>query len=236
MGRSSDFKFWEENLPVRHRSCGDEGELFQVQRQVEDQVGACSPPMWRRARVEFRPESSSLLPQKHQYSCLSPTSRIRAIIDGQRELMEMIKDMPESSYELSLKDMVDQQNKEDVVLAQEKEVAVAEEEEIVKHKRENRIPRRNTKICRSESMESEVFLLKLFVPASLGSKKKKAKTRKHLRKCPGQASEGPEKEANKEWWKIIFLAIRDTHKNTSNISNRTSEKKHKSRGRRGCLF
>lgn len=225
MGRSSDFKFWEEKLPVHHRSCGDEGELFEVQRQVEDQVGACSPPMWRRARVEFRPESSSLLPQNHHYSCLSPTSRIRAIIDGQRELMEMVKDMPESSYELSLKDMVDQQNKEDV---QEEEVAVAEEE-TVKHKRENRIPRRakraNTRICRSESMESEVFLLKLFVPASLGSKKK-AKTTKRLRKCPGQASEGPEKEANKEWWKIIFLAIRDTHKNanmirTSNISNRT---------------
>lgn len=210
MGRSSDFKFWEENVPVRDRRCGDEGELFQVQRQVEDEVGACSPPMWRRARVEFRPESSSLLPQNHQYSCVSPTSRIRAIIDGQRELMEMIKDMPESSYELSLKDMVDQKNKEDVVV---------QEEEIVKHKRENRIPgRANTKICRSESMESEVFLLKLFVPASLGSKKKKSKTRKHLRK----ASEGPEKEANKEWWKIIFLAITDTNIiRTSNISNRT---------------
>lgn len=66
--------------------------------------------------------------------------------------------------------MVDQQNTEEV---QQKEVAVAKEE-MAKHERTN------TKICRSESMESEVVL---FVPESLGSKKK-AKTTKHLRKCP----------------------------------------------------
>lgn len=242
MGRSNDFKFWEEKLPVRHRSCGDEGEFCEVQRRGEDQVGAFSPPLWGRARVELRPETSTtLLPQNHQYSCLSPASRVRAIIDGRRELMEMIKDLPESSYELSLKDIVDQQNTGDV---QEKEAAVAEELE-VKHIRKNRVIGRakssNTKqICRSESMESDVFLLKMFLPVSLSSKKK-ASPRKLPRICSGQSSEGHEKRANKDWWKMIFLAVRDDHKNTniirtSNISNRTSEKKYKSRRQRGCLF
>lgn len=123
--------------------------------------------------------------------------------------MEMIKDMPESSYELTLKDIVEQQDKED---------AVAEEEK-VKHKIPVRAKSANTKqICRSESMESEVFLLKTFLPVSLSSKKK-AKPRKHSR-------EGPEKQANRVWWKIIYLAITDYQKNTniirkSNISNLT---------------
>lgn len=219
MGRSSDFKFWEEKLPIHHHICGDEVE-FEVQRRVEDQVGAYSPPLWTRAMIDFRQETSTLLPQNHHYSCLSPTSRLRAIMDGRKELMEMIKDVPESSYELSLKDIVDdQQNMEDV---QEKEVA---EETKVKHKRENRIPQRtkNTKssqICRIESMESEVFLLKMFLPVSLSSKKK-AKARKNSKICPGQSSEGSEKQARKDWWKIIFLAIKD-YQNNTNINRQTS--------------
>ncbi|KAI3451572.1 hypothetical protein Pfo_008237 [Paulownia fortunei] len=178
-------------------------------------------------------------------------------MDGKREIMEMIKDMPESSYELSLKDIVDDQpNIEEV---QDKEV-VAEEKK-VKHKTENRIPQKskNTKssqICRTESMESEVFLLKMFLPVSLSSKKK-PKARKHSKICPGQSSEGSEKQANKDWWKMIFSAVKDKqystkiNRRTSNISsNRTSlvennlipgqwsfsEKKCKSRGRKGCLF
>ncbi|KAL1556968.1 hypothetical protein AAHA92_12515 [Salvia divinorum] len=211
MGRSSDFKFWEERLS---------DELFEFQMRREDQVEASSPTLWR------RPKTSTLLPENHQCSCLSPTSRLRAIVDGRRELMEMLKDIPESSYELTLKDIVEQQDKEDVVA----------EEEKVKHKTPLRVKSANTKqICRSESMESEVFLLKMFLPVSLSSKrKKKAKTRKHSR-------EGPDKKTNKEWWKIIYLAITDYQKNTniirkSNISNLTSEKKYKSRGQRGCLF
>ncbi|XP_057770160.1 uncharacterized protein LOC130989992 [Salvia miltiorrhiza] len=221
MGRLSDFKFWEERLPVARHGCED--ELFEFQMCGEDQLGASSPLLWR------RPETSTLLPENHQYSCLSPTSRLRAIVDSRKELMEMLKQMPESSYELTLKDIVEQQDKED---------AVAEEDK-VKHKIPVRAKSANTKqICRSESMESEVFLLKMFLPVSLSSKKKKkkkAKPRKHSR-------EAPEKQANKEWWKIIYLAITDYQKNAniirkSNISNLTSEKKkYKSEGQRGCLF
>ncbi|XP_042007399.1 uncharacterized protein LOC121756011 [Salvia splendens] len=218
MGRSSDFKFWEERLSVGHRCCED--ELFEFQMRGEDQVEASSPPLWR------KPETSTLLPENHQYSCLSPTSRLRAIVDGRRELMEMLKEVPESSYELTLKDIVEHQDKEVVVTDDEK----------VKHKTPLIMKSANTKpICRSESMESEVFLLKMFLPVSLSSKrKKKANTRKHSR-------EGPDKQANKEWWKIIYLAITDYRKSRniirkSNISNLTSEKKYKSRGQVGCLF
>ncbi|KAK4393757.1 hypothetical protein Sango_1846500 [Sesamum angolense] len=153
MGRSSsDFEFWEETLPVDPRSCGDS---FEGQRLVEDQEGAYSPPLWTRTPVDCRSETSSLLPRRHEHSFLSPASRLRAIVDGRRELMEMIQDLPESSYELTLKDIVDdQQNMEEV---QEKEVIV--EEKKVKHKTESRPQNsrktKNRQICRTESMESE---------------------------------------------------------------------------------
>lgn len=188
MVRSSDFKFWEGILPVDYRSYDDEVH---------------SPRMWTKPPAGFGQEISNLLPQNHQNSCLSPKSRLRAIVDGRKELTEMINDIPESSYELSLKDIVDEQKTmgeeepEDIVLAEEKKV---------KGKSQITINTKTKQICRTESMETKVFLLKMFSPLSLGSKKGKA------RKCPRQSSE---KSANKEWWKTIFLAEKDNPKNTT---------------------
>ncbi|KAL0378229.1 UNVERIFIED_CONTAM: hypothetical protein Sradi_3128400 [Sesamum radiatum] len=208
MGRSSsDFEFWEETLPVDPRSCGDS---FEGQTLIaEDQEGAYSPPLWTRAQVDCKHETSRLLPRRHGYSCLSPASRLRAIMDGRQELMEMIQDLPESSYELTLKDIVDdQQNMEEV---QEKKVIV--EEKKVKHQTESRPQNsrktKNRQICRTESMESEVFLLKMFLPASLSSKKK-PETRKHPKPCPRKSLEGSEKRAAKDWWKMIFVAVKES--------------------------
>ncbi|XP_047942678.1 uncharacterized protein LOC125189443 [Salvia hispanica] len=60
-----------------------------------DDSGAISPPLWRNR------SSSPSLP------LLSPDSRAQAIARGRSELMEMVRHMPESSYELSLKDIVE---------------------------------------------------------------------------------------------------------------------------------
>ncbi|PIM99246.1 hypothetical protein CDL12_28263 [Handroanthus impetiginosus] len=249
MGISSDFKFWEEKLPVNGHSRGDEGDW--VLQNIEDQVGAYSPQLWKRAPSETCP----LLPQKHHYSYPSPTSRLGAIVDGRREMMEMIKDMPESFYELSLKDYIvdDKQNMDEV---HEK---VVTEEKKVKRKTESKTPpkSKNTKgnqICRTESMESEVFLLKMFLPVSLISKKKR-KGKDRSKDCKGQSSEGSEKRAGKEWWKTMFLAAKDNQnsrkisRSTSDITSNTTsliEKisvpcqssigKKKCKSQRGCLF
>ncbi|KAG8383855.1 hypothetical protein BUALT_Bualt04G0057100 [Buddleja alternifolia] len=201
MGRSNDFNFWEEKVP-------------------EDQlVTAYSPRLWTKP-TNLRHENSPLLPHKHHYSSLSPTSRLKSIVHGRNELTEMIKNIPESSYELSLKDMVDDhQNIEEV---QEKEVA--EKEKNVKHKTESKMAQKSEKgkckqICRNESLESEIFLLKMFLPASLGSKKK-SKQRKPSKICPGTSSEGSEKRDSKDWWKMILLAVKD--KRTTRTINRST--------------
>ncbi|PKI54465.1 hypothetical protein CRG98_025148 [Punica granatum] len=60
--------------------------------------GASTPPLWRPESPESR---------RRNYAAMSPRSRTEAIARGQMELMEMVKDMPESSYELSLKDLVE---------------------------------------------------------------------------------------------------------------------------------
>ncbi|TXG53070.1 hypothetical protein EZV62_022239 [Acer yangbiense] len=66
-----------------------------------DDSGVCSPPLWRTS------PNSSPQHRKNHYRSLSPSSRTQAIARGQRELMEMVGRMPESCYELSMKDLVE---------------------------------------------------------------------------------------------------------------------------------
>ncbi|KAG2268962.1 hypothetical protein Bca52824_063517 [Brassica carinata] len=63
--------------------------------------GVCSPTLWSTSP----PRSPRHRPE--DYSSLSPDSKAQAIARGQRELMEMVSKMPESCYELSLKDIVE---------------------------------------------------------------------------------------------------------------------------------
>lgn len=268
MAITSDFRFWEERAPIHRQSSGDSSDdyvEFRVQKHHDqDQFSAIdSPSLWTKVpkNILTHEARSPLLPHGHHYSsCLSPTSRSRAILDGKRELMEMIKDLPESSFELSLKDIVEDH-------AEVKEVVLVEEKKTDHYKIRKRIIQRNddkknksSKICRTGSMESGVFLLKMFLPASLTNSKKRSDSRKWpvsngLQPAP-EVSEKSQTSA--KWWTIMFLFLRD-YKNRRNTSRNNSEisssknrlfdgtdmpcqwslcinRKCRSSGQRGCLF
>ncbi|PQQ00617.1 uncharacterized protein Pyn_34808 [Prunus yedoensis var. nudiflora] len=132
--------------------------------------GVCSPPLWKTtSRV-------------NNYRNLSPASRTQAIARGQRELMEMVKNMPESCYELSLKDLVEYKkpmvNEEDDQDQNEEEGDKSTE---VLVRRGNLNEEGNSKkkksekkklVMRSGSIDSGGFLLKMVFPISLGYNKK----------------------------------------------------------------
>ncbi|GER35273.1 hypothetical protein STAS_11543 [Striga asiatica] len=227
MGRSSDLRFWGEKLLKDHHDYTDpdgDGLNFDVPKHLQDQFGDFSPPFWPRTKPsDMRQENSALLP------------------NGRKEMMDMVKDMPESSYELSLKDIVNGQQTMDEV--QVKEVVAKSKK--MKHKMERKIPvSNNCQISRTESMESEVYLVKLFLPLSL-SFSKKTKTRKDSKICSGQSqtSEGSRRRANKDWWKIIALAVKDNQMDTKidkrasgNGSNITREENHYQDSNEGGAF
>ncbi|PWA84709.1 hypothetical protein CTI12_AA156640 [Artemisia annua] len=68
-------------------------------------------------------------------------------------LMEMFDDLPESCYELSLKDIVTKDTKPEM--------------------KKNKKGEKKGSISRSVSLDTGVLLLKMFVPSSLGLKKQK---------------------------------------------------------------
>lgn len=109
--------------------------------------------------------------------------------------MEMIRNMPESCYELSLKDIVDEQQgmqkaREDTDV-DEKKFHLQTQAQIRKQKKK-KITYKTRQISRTSSMESETFRIKIFFPTFLCSKKKTKAAGNCSKVSPRPPFEGPE--------------------------------------------
>ncbi|KAF5780151.1 hypothetical protein HanXRQr2_Chr11g0468721 [Helianthus annuus] len=145
-----------------------------------------SPPLWSKT-----PPSN----------CTGSSSATNTMAKGRKELMEMINDLPESCYELSLKDMV-AEDTEDSGYAIEDKVDVKSK---VKGKKKGA---KRRPISRSVSLDTGVFLLKMFVPSSFGSKKQRVSRSTSI--------DGLNKhDIDVKQWKTWFI------QNKSNISRRS---------------
>lgn len=114
----------------------------------------------------------------------------------------MVKGMPESSYELSLQDIVDDGTK------------IKEVKQDTKKKSEQN----NKRHSRSQSMNDEVFLLKMFIPSCLSCKKKTMlENRSKVSRMP--SLDGYEKPMDKEGWSISCLVSRKNRNNSSGSSS-----------------
>nr|GLL47901.1 uncharacterized protein LOC109170288 [Ipomoea trifida] len=180
-------------------------------RPDDHQSGVSSPPLWHNSP----PGSPG---SRHpNYRMLSPSSRAEAIARGQWELMEMVKNMPESCYELSLKDLVEQPAR--VVVETQEECLIKDygssQQAVVaaeRVKRQESSKKSSGKMGRSGSMDNRGLFLKLVFPISLGGSKKKknpsssgsvgkSKTLAKVSPKPAEGSEKSSKSMDKEWWK-----------------------------------
>lgn len=164
---------------------------FQAQACLEEDLGAHTPRLWE-TNTKF--ESSPLLPQNHHHSDLSPKSRRRVILESRTELMQMVQNMPESCYELSLKDLVGEQQgvqkAGEGTDVEEKSFDFNNQAQIRNQKKKTTYKTRQ--ISRTSSMESETFLIKMFFPTFLGSKKKGKAAGNCSKVSPRPSLEGPE--------------------------------------------
>ncbi|KAE8714322.1 putative Tetratricopeptide repeat (TPR)-like superfamily protein [Hibiscus syriacus] len=163
-----------------------------------DESGISSPPLWK---------TSPQHENRTDYRCLSPSSRAQAIARGQRELMEMVSKMPESCYELTLKDLVEHQQ-QPVVDEPKEESFAGGRSSSYKSERQNS---RKQQINRSGSLDNGGFLLKMVFPVSLGSKKKKNIINNNKNDCNTSnkskvspkptVADASAKTTEKDWWK-----------------------------------
>ena len=181
------------------------------QKEVEDS-GICSPPLWR-ASPPRSPQN-----RKNYYRSLSPESKTEAIARGQMELMEMVRNMPESTFELTLKDLVEQPKTE----AREE---ITTTERNLKNKNMRREGSNRTMGKRNGNIDSGGFYLKLVFPTFLGSKNKKkneylANNSSRVSPRPS-VSDGSVKGGadNKEWWKKDASVCVESDSGVSSINS-----------------
>ncbi|KAF3524982.1 hypothetical protein F2Q69_00050145 [Brassica cretica] len=153
--------------------------------------GVCSPPLWRTS-----PPKS---PQANHQN-LSPVSKAQVIARGQRELMEMVSKMPESCYELSLKDLVEVKTEEE-----EKDRKVFDEMP-QRRKMQSKVVRKSKSDrwvdpVRNRGVNNSGFLLNLGFPVSLGAKKKTKKKDEDDGSVTSRGSPRPSISEDKDWWK-----------------------------------
>ncbi|KAK1436433.1 hypothetical protein QVD17_02213 [Tagetes erecta] len=142
---------------------------------MEENSGVCSPPLWRSISP---PDSPVRFPRS-----LSPASRAQAIARGQREMMEMVENMPETSYELSLKDMVEQRREfTDASVDETQSMEDGEQRLISEDKKQQRSKSKSKNVKRQESSkngriivktgsmnQNKGLLINMFFPFSIGS-------------------------------------------------------------------
>ncbi|XP_074371317.1 uncharacterized protein LOC141712324 isoform X2 [Apium graveolens] len=242
-GSRKDLNLWGG---TETKKCENESELESYEIEFQTVMGdysAYSPPLW----ASTSHIDSNLLPHNHYYSSPSPKSRLQVIQDGRKELMNMFQGLSESSSEQSLQDIVDN----GIIIQQVQDKG----KKVQGPNIQNAVKRQ---ISRSQSMNNEIFLLKMFLPSCL-SYKKKTTFGTHTRVSRMPSIDGCEEPIDKERWSISSLISRKNRSNSSgssssgstsfNISDRsrngdgnftpgcwTYGNLCKSRKRRGCLF
>ncbi|XP_021718151.1 uncharacterized protein LOC110685906 [Chenopodium quinoa] len=214
-----------------------------------------------KSAVNSPPNPTSL--NQQQYQMMSPSSRTQAIAKGRKELMDMVRDLPESYYELSLRDIVDQKPELQMQKEKEKEIQIPEEKkpnkETTKAKETKKQKKSSSKkvkkseskkkMVRSRSVDNGKFLLKTSVFPILGTRKSKknltAASSFKVAPMPkaDSSSAGPGKVGEKDWWKrkscISSESENSNGLNSHSISSRSSSsssRSNSSNGRRSNRF
>ncbi|CAN4127396.1 unnamed protein product [Withania somnifera] len=229
-----------------------EGVQFRVQEMSQHvdygdaESGVSSPPLWKNIPSK---SAANSLQYSMNYRSVSHSSRALAIAKGQRELMEMVKNMPESCYELSLKDLVEknatlESDQEECLINKEEEnftstnFSSTTDQEHVVQQRVKSIRRQESsksnkndhqkkgKMFRNESFEDRRLFLKMFFPVSLESKKKQMKnspkaTSPKVSPKPSEGSDRSSRSLEKDWWKKRFSCSSESDSSNSESTGRS---------------
>nr|XP_043619293.1 uncharacterized protein LOC122591140 [Erigeron canadensis] len=98
------------------------------------------------------------------YNCSSPATK------AQNKILEMMKNLPESCHELSLNDII-------VDDLQDARGKVEQKSDSKMGFKSKKTPKRKLPISRSVSLDTGVFMLKMFIPSSLSTRKSKSSSK-----------------------------------------------------------
>ncbi|KAJ0973161.1 hypothetical protein J5N97_021120 [Dioscorea zingiberensis] len=196
-GRASNVKVgaWAKRITYVNP---DEGEFQGVLGRKEDE-DVPSPTLWEKKKEGGGGERSPGTKSDEAYPMLGLTMRSQMMARYRKEMIDLVRDVPENAYELSLRDIVEIPIPRQV----KTELEVKGEENKEKKKKEKK--KGGRRMSRSESLDTGL-LLRMFVPATMRRKSFGAAggTCSKVSPKPMMADGGGgsmEKGPDGEWWK-----------------------------------
>ncbi|XP_038989449.1 uncharacterized protein LOC120113032 [Phoenix dactylifera] len=241
-GKSDDRKFgaWQRRTPPNlHGDQDDEEEFRWVAKEDDDDSDVASPPLWTKpgSPMTRSAESSPIHDHSrcHHHDVkdrfLYPTPQAQVIAGYRQEMLNMVRDMPETAYELSLRDLVEPPR-----MARAAHETLVRGRELPKDKtkkekdRKEKTKKGMRRMSRSDSMDTGGFLLKMFLPSSLTTKRKSiggsgtcAKVSPKPMLVEGEKG-GLEKSTDRDWWRKNALEEKGSSSGSSSDSSSRSRK------------
>ncbi|XP_065027226.1 uncharacterized protein LOC135651227 [Musa acuminata AAA Group] len=150
---------------------GDMEHASPAERTTGKLGGTPSQPLWKTMESPMaRSADSSPMHKHHNGKQVVPNPGARDIARYRQDMLDMVREMPESAYELTLRDMVETPR-----IAQTVQETIEKRREEANDKAEKVKDQSKGKrrLLRKESMETGVFL-RMFVPISLGGGRRKS--------------------------------------------------------------
>ncbi|KAJ8479107.1 hypothetical protein OPV22_022834 [Ensete ventricosum] len=144
-----------------------------------------------------RSADGSLMHKQHKGKQVVPTPGAREIARYRQDMLDMVREMPESAYELTLRDMVEAPR-----IAQTVQETTEKRGEEVKDQSKGK-----RRLLRKETMETGGVFLRMFVPISLGGGRRKSSggpntcTKASPRPVLAEAEKGGIQSKEGELWK-----------------------------------
>ncbi|XP_009404319.2 uncharacterized protein LOC103987673 [Musa acuminata AAA Group] len=206
------------NLSGYSQRDGDE-DFRWLPKEDGDDSGTPSPPLWKNVGLPATRSADNSPAHKHHHGMQAfPTSRAEEIARYRQEMLDLVRDMPEPAYELSLRDMVEAPR-----------VAKTVQEMIEKRRTESTDrTKEKRRLLRKESIETGVFL-KMFVPISIRGGRRKSFggsntcSKVSPRPVSGEAEKGGLEVTEGEWWEKE-LGGRGSSSSSSKSSSSSSSK------------
>ncbi|XP_073013008.1 uncharacterized protein [Typha latifolia] len=245
-GKTGDLQHgaWTQRTRRQRDIDGDSEEFRWLRKGDTYDSDTPSPPLWKSSKlpVARSAETSPVHSSHHEHHYLTP--RAQTIAKYRQEMLNMVQDMPETAYELSLRDIVESplpriaRREEEMELIKEKN-----EQRVVQKKKEKKKEVR--RIARSESLDTGL-LIKMFLPLSVGGRKSLSSSGTCRKVSPkptvaeGQKC-GADKNKDAVWWKKNEFSdtsssrTSSTNSTNSSISS-SSNNSNRSRSRKmsGC--
>lgn len=220
-GRSDDHKLgaWKRRTPLNHYANRDGEDAFRWPAKEDgSDSDVASPPLWKEPGSPMSRSGGASPIHVHHHNHRSndkdwiiyPTPRAQAIAGYRQEMLDMVRDMPETAYELSLRDIVESPRIAKPVpetLVEGRELSKDKTDKEKDQKKKKKVKKGGRKMSRSESMDTGGFLLKMFLPSSLLGRKKSfgssgtcAKVSPKPMLAEGEKG-GLDKSTDRDWWK-----------------------------------